>query len=417
MNEAWDKIFAEKGFDLSKDLHYVTATEIKSITGGGEARLLTKFDFSKDVPAILKNNGYFLLPVKNGTYAIVRGAGFQKLAGSVDVVEYKSNIDFPLTTAGRGQSEMQFLDNAYNTGVLEQILGEGSLYQSIRGRERSHKFSFKVGKNEITVEGVQIEVDSGLEGRNSIILVEAKIGVPHDFIIRQLFYPYRRFKDLSRKKTIPVFLTYDLKTAVYNAWIYEFFDDGDYNAIRLVKTHTFRIVADDPIALSAIKPAGIVLYTQEIPQADKLDRVIEFTFKVSEGFNNSKLIAAHFDFDVRQSSYYRQAAEALGLVVLTADKTYALTEIGKQFVLQNTEDRIIFISQVLADFPLAKACLEAIASGKKLTKTDVILLVQDKSTLTGETVRRRAQTLWAWLKWIAEHTGTFALQDDYFVLN
>lgn len=127
--EAWEKIFQTKQFDTTADLHFITADEIKAITGQ-EARIMAKVDFSKDLPEVFKRNGYFLLPVKNGNYAIVRGEGFHLLEGKVALQEYESKIDFPLTTAGRGQSEMQYLDHSYNTGVLEQVVGVGPLYQN-----------------------------------------------------------------------------------------------------------------------------------------------------------------------------------------------------------------------------------------------------------------------------------------------
>src|SRR5215216_1071015 len=181
--ELWEKIFAVKQFDMSQDRHFITAEEIKTISSA-EPRIMAKMDRLADVPPVFKKNGYFLLPVKNGKYVIVRGDGFHQLEETGGVTTYISRIKFPLTTAGRGSSEMQYLDYSFNSGALESALGKQPLYQSIRGREYSRDFKFSVNKTLLEVSSVQLEVDSGLEGEDSIVLIEAKIDTPEDFIIR-----------------------------------------------------------------------------------------------------------------------------------------------------------------------------------------------------------------------------------------
>lgn len=130
--QAWQQIFETKKLDTTKDLHFITALEIKAITHV-EPRIMAKMDSTSDLPPVFRKNGYFLLPVSNGKYAIVRGRGFHKLEPRSDVEKYLSQIKFPLTTASRGQSEMQYLDYSFNTGAIEYLIDCGPLYQSIRG--------------------------------------------------------------------------------------------------------------------------------------------------------------------------------------------------------------------------------------------------------------------------------------------
>ena len=77
-SELWEKIFSVKAFDLSQDLHFIKASEIKEITNA-EPRVMAKIDSSSGLPDIFKRNGYFILPIKNKEYAIVRGDGFHRL--------------------------------------------------------------------------------------------------------------------------------------------------------------------------------------------------------------------------------------------------------------------------------------------------------------------------------------------------
>lgn len=413
--EAWEKIFQAKQFDVSLDLHYITADEIKAITSK-EPRIMAKVDNSSDLPPALKKHGYFLLPVRNGKYAIVRGEGFHRLENRVSPDTHVSRIKFPLTTAARGMSEMQYLDFSVHAGALEAALHKDALYQSIRGREYTRAFSFNVGNTKLDTESVQIEVDSGLEGKDCIVLVEAKIDNPEDFIIRQLFYPYNHFKMVSPNKTIiPVFFTYEPTDKLYNYWIYEFTNPEDYNSIQLRETRTLFITTEQELSLEQIEePEGAAIYRELVPQANDLDKVIELVFKVGEGVNNYRDIAQHFGFNERQSSYYREAAEALGLVIVE-DGRYSTTEHGKYLIGLPTDKRNIFFVELLSGFNLIRASLDTLQKSGKLTEHDLAELIAKNSALSGTTIPRRAQSLKAWLKWMSETTGAFKFENNEFV--
>lgn len=413
--ELWDTIFTAKGFDLNQDLHFITADEIKAISKA-EPRIMAKMDSSADLPPVFKKNGYFLLPVKNGRYAIVRGNGFHRLEKTKDISNHISRIKFQLTTAGRGSSEMQYLDYSFNSGALEKIVGTSPLYQSIRGREFSREFKFLVNKTPLEVASVQLEVDSGLEGEDSIILVEAKIGKPDDFIIRQLFYPYSHFRIVSPdKKIIPVFFTYELESKTYNFWIYEIPDPGNYNSIRLREVKSLKILSEHEIKLADVKPRGVVTYKDLIPQANDLNKIIELVFRVNEGTDNYRDIANYFQFDERQSSYYREAAEALGLVGSKGGK-YHLTDIGKELVQLSADKRNFFMAELLADFSLVKDSMDTLKENGLLTQKDIEKIISKTSRVTGSTIIRRANSLVAWFKWLSETTGSFAIEKDGFRL-
>jgi hypothetical protein len=373
-------------------------------------------DSSSDLPPIFKKHGYFLLPVKNGQYAIVRGNGFHKLERMSAAGIHRSRIKFLLTTAGRGSSEMQYLDYSFNSGALESVLGLSPLYQSIRGREFSKSFNFKVNKSVLDVSSVQLEVDSGLEGEDSIVLVEAKMKTPDDFMIRQLFYPFNHYKIVAPgKKLVPVFFTYEASHKTYNFWIYEIPDPRDYNSIRLKEVKSLVITTQSEIELQDIRPKGVVLYGRQIPQANDVKTIIELVFKVHEGINNHIDVAEYFDFDKRQSSYYREAAEVLGLVVSEKGE-YRLTEIGTQLVQLPAENRNLFIAQLLADFDLIKAALDQLGDKKELSQNDIELIIAKKSNLTGTTIPRRAASLKSWLRWMSHATGSFVATKSGFEL-
>ena len=151
-------------------------------------------------------------------------------------------LDFELKSAKVGGSEMQHLDYAFNTGLLHHFLEHvDPLYLQIRGRKYTPEFTFQVGAFSVTAKSVQTEVDAGYEGRDAIVLVEAKGPTQNNFIIRQLYYPYRQWRIRTQKAIRSLFFSFDSRAETYSIWEYEFADEADYNNIRLVKSASYHI--------------------------------------------------------------------------------------------------------------------------------------------------------------------------------
>ncbi len=70
--EKWADIVQEMALDLSQPLSYVTAEDIKRITGE-EPRLMASMDAQKRLPKVFQDHGVFLLPVSDREYTIVKG--------------------------------------------------------------------------------------------------------------------------------------------------------------------------------------------------------------------------------------------------------------------------------------------------------------------------------------------------------
>ena len=135
---------------------------------------------------------------------------------------------------------MQHLDFAYASSLIRTFFNDDSLVLTIRGRKYIPKFSFYVGRNKITVESVQTEVDAGYEGKEQIVLVEAKNSKTTNTIIRQLYYPFRQWSHYTNKKVRTVF--FEKRDNVYLLWQFDFENINDYNSIKLVKSCRYEIV-------------------------------------------------------------------------------------------------------------------------------------------------------------------------------
>ena len=109
-------------------------------------------------------------------------------------------------------------------------MDDESLVLTIRGRKYTQiEFSYNYGSYNIDVKSVQTEVDAGYEGKNQVVLIEAKKSDVKNTIIRQLYYPYRMWKNYTKKKIITLFFE---KTAenTYSIWQFGFKNTKDYNS-------------------------------------------------------------------------------------------------------------------------------------------------------------------------------------------
>lgn len=249
-NKSWKTIFDRYNIHKHSFLSspfIITAEQIKQATSHfkktteKEVRILCKQDTREDRPEVFIENDIFLLPIKNGTYALVKGEGYIDIPEISDTaIIYRSKLDFNLDTSIIGNSEMQHLDFAYASSLIRTFMEDDSLVLTIRGRKYTPKFNFTVGKQQLTVESVQTEVDAGYEGKNMVALVEAKNSQTRNTIIRQLFYPFRQWSNYTSKKVKTIF--FEKRDLYYSLWDFEFFDINDYNSINLRKSKRYKII-------------------------------------------------------------------------------------------------------------------------------------------------------------------------------
>lgn len=245
----WQTIFEEykiEKHNFNKMPFEITAQMIKEATAHfkktneKEVRILCKQDGREDRPEVFVKNNLFILPTKNGIYNIVKGEGYVDIPMIEKSVKiYNSKLDFELDTAKIGNSEMQHLDFAYASSLIRTFMNDQSLVLTIRGRKYTPKFSFKVGKQIIETESVQTEVDAGYEGREQIVLIEAKNAKTTNTIIRQLYYSFRQWSSYTTKKVVTLF--FEKRDNTFSLWEFKFIDKENYNSIKLIILAKFEI--------------------------------------------------------------------------------------------------------------------------------------------------------------------------------
>jgi hypothetical protein len=406
---AWDELFRkfpilqktqEQGF------FRLTADQIRKT--GREPRLMTKFDSREHRPKVLANAGLTILPVSNGEYLLLNGDGYAAVPPSGTVHSHDASKIAALETirwqdAIRGES--QAIDTLFMASALRAFVADPELLLTMRGRLRSSRFTFHFQTNRralnIPVQGVQIEVDAGFEGRK-IVLVEAKFGAINNFMIRQLYYPYRNLLELGvRKQIVPVLLVYSNR--VYSLYEFEFPQPNLYE-IRLVRQASYTLDPTRPIPhFSDIKPKKIagIPPSAPFPQADDLSKVFDVTDLLVAGAMRKEEIALDFDVDPRQGDYYGNAASWLGLAA-KPDHQFILTEDGQRFARMDRIARIVEIASRLKALPAFSETAEALIKKAPLAHDEIANLISRKYHLGGTTPARRASTVRAWIDWLSQ---------------
>lgn len=416
-NEAWDLLFDK--FNIIENINIngyfeITADDIK--TSGREPRLMTKFDSSENLPDIFKNNELAILPIKRGSYIIGKFQNYQdvNINNNIDVEtrnlpDYITTINYKNIT-----SEAISLNAAYISGMLEDIVGE-PVIPTISGRMGTGEFNYQILLNDqnsfpISVENSQMEIDGSYESVSKFIILEAKNHYMKDFIIRQLYYPYKVWKSNTNKEIIPIMLI--KHDNIFNFFVYSFENEDDYNSIKLKEIK--RYILDEPY--NPIEVSDIMSIMSDIefakessdvpfPQANTFNIVLDLLGQLSAQDMTPEDITNFLEYDPRQTNYYIDAAKYLGFV--TKDKKYTLTEYGENIMKMNHKDRTLeIIKSILSHKPFYLAMKQQLEDFSFNIEEIAKSIDECRDEINKEsTAKRRTSTVTAWIRWIIDITN------------
>lgn len=421
---AWEALF-----ENHRILDHIEAEGVYQISAGTinelrEARLMTKFDHRIQLPSVFKQNELTIQPNSRGTYLIGRFASYLDLPNGEDVAIEEIPFPVELETINPQDlySESAALLCAYNAGILDRLLQE-EVSLTVMGRMSTGRFDYSINETrtgrpvEISVQNSQCEIDSGFEGANSFAIVEAKNETVNDFLVRQLYYPYRLWASQTRKEVIPVFLSYS--NDVFSFYVFRFNSLANYNSIELVGQRKFQIGTSDielqdivtalPRVRAVPEPAGI-----PFPQADSFTRVVDLLTQIhAAGGMSQEDITTNHAFDRRQTQYYTNAGRYLGLIQRIQNReegvTYSLTPKAIAIMARQPASRNLALVETILEHRvfaetvrlyLAQAGRPEIDQVIKIMRAAELGLDQEGNT----TIPRRAQTVLSWVDWIMRLT-------------
>jgi DNA adenine methylase len=427
LHDRLDRVIRHKGFDLDGIQTYqVTSAELKSL-GGAEPRLIAKMDTREQLPPLLAGSGYFLLPTSTRKYAIVPGEGYHDLEGIDDRPRtFTPEREIPVTIALKS-GESAAIQTALYSGLLEEVIGVPQLRSTLHNDKVTIKDSeIHYGKHwSLQLRGAQAEVDAGFENHGDFFLFECKVW-PHstlkDFNVRQLFFPQlHAWEDFAERgiKLRPrcFFLNIEPDTSTYRFWEYTFGDPHDYSDLKLVRRQAFRLLQkrrNSPTELLEELLVPQASHTTYVPQADDPSKLVALLEGVAEGLTTADQLAARFQFDPRQSNYYGEAAEELGMLERQRGRGFSLTPLGSLIVKHTSDLAAKEVIQRIFTLPVFREIAQsAVKTGNPTIPQDQIPQMISRASqgrYNETTVRRRTQSVVAWLNWIGEVTGTIRVR-------
>jgi len=402
-----------------KGLYKISA---KVINVEREARLMTKFDHHIQLPNIFKQNHLTIQPDSRGTYVIGRFKSYENISNNacINVQEFSFPENIETLNPTNIYSEAASILCAYNSGIINDLIGQEVSF-TVSGRMSTGKFSYSINNSqqntycEINVDNSQCEIDGGFEGDDVFVIIEAKNQDVDDFLIRQLYYPYRLWTNKTTKQVIPVFLSYS--NDIFSFYIYQFKDDNNYNSIQLLEQKKYQIGSND-IELedvtdilartkTTLEPTGV-----PFPQADVFPRIVDLLMQIY-GVNPSlskEDITINYAFNIRQAGYYADAAIYLGLLEKQRNKDqgvfYLMTEKGSRIMGKNARGRNLALIKCIIERKIFNKTLQAyLDEGEQPNRHLVHEIMRcEQLGLSKTTIERRSQTVFAWINWIMELT-------------
>lgn len=420
LDKTWEALFAKYNIleELkSKGFFVIKADQIKEFR---EPRLVTKFDHSINLPQIFKHHSISILPISRKEYIISNHQMFY---------EFKADDSYPVQKTFPAfiesidkteiTSESVALNASYITGMLEDFIEDENMVPTVSGRMGSGKFSFIIRNSvndsfsHVNVDNSQIEIDGAFEGEKFLTLIEAKQHIASDFLIRQIYFPFRTWKDRVTKEIKLVYFTYS--NGIFNFYEYKFEDDQNYSSLKLVKQKKYTLEDTFINMETIINIANSVTIVDEpslpFPQADDFRKVINLCEISYTKDLNKEIIASEYEFNIRQSDYYTNACRYLGLLEkkkMNGEIIYKLTPNGENILKMSYIERQLFlVKEILSHKIFNDIFRETIKFSKIPSKNEILKLMPMYNLYNvgmkkndASTFGRRASSIRGWIEWI-----------------
>lgn len=410
-DEAWEKLFERYKILEEVNKNGCFKIQTSQINQERESRLMAKFDHVVHLPKIFRDNNLSILPLSRYQYIIGHFCTHfpVKYNLKIKTISWQFPREIETIDYTNLYSESSALLCAFNIGILHDLVGSETKF-TVSGRMSTGIFDFYIKnylKNQlytINVTNSQCEIDGGFETDNFLILIEAKNYKVEDFLIRQLYYPYRLWSKKISKKVIPVLMTYS--NDIFSFFIYDFVDILDYNSITLIEQKNYEIASEKiqsseiNLLLSKIKvvPDPVKI---PFPQADKFDRLIDLISLLLENGLTSNDITENYQFDKRQTDYYTSAGKYLGLIEKQG-KIFTLTDEAKYIWRQPHQLKYLkLIEKILVHEVFYQVFQLSLKYGDIPSKEKITQLMYESNLeIRNTTIDRRASTVKGWIYWI-----------------
>lgn len=412
---AWEILFDK--YNIIEEVSSKGCFEIESskINQVRESRLMAKFDHYVNLPLIFQENQLSILPISRSKYVIGNFDTHFRVENNSDIEDIPVNFPEEIESIDYTNlySESSALNCAFNAGVIDDLIGE-EVSPTLSGRMSTGSFTFHIDNfvkdtTSISINNSQCEIDAGFESENFLVLIEAKNYAVDDFLIRQLYYPYRLWTGKISKKVIPVLMTYS--NDVFSFFIYKFEDISNYNSIVFMEQKNY-IIDSEPIQIDDVykvfSAVNTVAEPNQIPfpQADKFERVIDLLSLLVEKDLTQDEITENYQFARRQTQYYADAGRYIGLInkyknSISKEITYSLTDDGKSILLKRHKAKYLELIKSILKHKVFYEAFKLTRNGEIPGRLEVCQVMQENSLVIKKTtIPRRSTTVRKWIEWI-----------------
>uniref|UniRef100_UPI00359F89C9 DUF6997 domain-containing protein n=1 Tax=Weissella soli TaxID=155866 RepID=UPI00359F89C9 len=302
-------------------------------------------------------------------------------------------------------------------GGFQNAFDETELVRTLNGRMGGGRWQFNIASvtkdyvNSIILDNPQIEIDAILESGTAIYVIEAKRVKESNFLVRQLYFPYRKLlSDLKiwNKPIYPVFFEIDSAAQYARIRVFEFVDASSYNSINEVKRFEFQLIDNE--VTDATKD-GLLAFAQHIetrqtpaelfPQANDMSKIITLLVELGKTPMKNSDIAVMFGFDPRQSDYYGNFLLYFNLVQKNIEGEFELSLVGRQVASLSGVSRNLAIVHEIFHTRLFNRVGQAYLKGHKMNGIEIVAMMRDEYLqLSESTMKRRASTVVAMMDWM-----------------
>jgi hypothetical protein len=137
--------------------------------------------------------------------------------------------------------------------------------------------------------------------------------------------------------------------------------------------------------------------TTQVPQANSLGMVCDIVALVDSGLSEKRDLAREVGIVAREIDYYQYAVQILGLGKVSGGRL-SITERGRELLQVCTpEERLIVLKHAIQSSDLFKKLFQSCGTVHP-PKDQIVEFLLKHSNLNRTTARRRANTMFAWLK-------------------
>ncbi|MEB3279464.1 MAG: translation elongation factor [Lyngbya sp.] len=416
---AWEKIFEK--YQVLEKISERGSFEIDAgtINQFRESRLMAKFDHHVNLPRIFQQNSLSILPLSRSRYILGHFDAYCRVNYHPEIepipVTFPSDIES--LNYETLSSESLAINCAFHAGMIADILDAKTdkVFHTVSGRMSAGSFDFSISSLSsnypylVEVNNSQCEIDAGFETEEYFLIVEAKMYGVEDFLIRQLYYPYRLWSSKVHKKVLVALMTFSNSTNQFSFFLYDFDNLSDYNSIRLIQQKNYiigseKITRDD---ISEVFKSVKVVCEPDVtfPQADDFNRVVDLLTLLYENDLTKDEITTEYQFTARQTNYYTDAGRYLGLVdkIKTDDSkeiAFCLTEEGRRLMNKKHKPKILSLIKTILKYPVFYKTFEMTLQTGEIPQKDKVSEMMSSLNYGDKTKNRRFQTVRSWIKWI-----------------